>query len=94
MRAGWITACSTNQNPENITGIVRYDSNSTAEPTTTSSVVTTSSCGDEPIESLVPYLAMNVGNFSQTTEEDLSFQFTDYFQVNVLILIYFNFMLA
>jgi hypothetical protein len=87
MRAGWITACSTNENAANITGIVRYDSSSTAEPTTTSTVTTTSNCGDEPIASLVPYLAMDVGTFSQTTEEDLSFQFTDYLQVNASILI-------
>ncbi|KAH9213418.1 laccase precursor [Leptodontidium sp. 2 PMI_412] len=81
LRAGWITACSTNANPDGITGIVRYDSTSTADPTTTSTVVASSNCGDEPIASLVPHLAMNVGNFSSSavTKEELSFAFGDHF---------------
>ncbi|KAE8441574.1 laccase, multicopper oxidase, benzenediol:oxygen oxidorectuctase [Mollisiaceae sp. DMI_Dod_QoI] len=79
MRAGWITACSTNDNPENITGIVRYDSTSTADPTTTSDVTIGSNCGDESLASLVPYLAMNVGNYSEINQGDLSFAIGSYF---------------
>ncbi|KAH7350933.1 laccase precursor [Rhexocercosporidium sp. MPI-PUGE-AT-0058] len=81
LRAGWITACSTNSDPDNMTGIVRYDSSSTANPTTTSTVEASSNCGDEPIASLVPHLAMNVGNFSSTavTKEDLAFAFGNHF---------------
>lgn len=81
MRAGWITACSVNDNPNNITGIVRYDSSSTADPTTTSDITVGSNCGDEPLASLVPYLAMNVGNYSDSdvTQEDLSFAIGSYF---------------
>ncbi|KAF8858876.1 hypothetical protein BDZ45DRAFT_704516 [Acephala macrosclerotiorum] len=79
MRAGWITACSTNDNPDGMTGIVRYDSSSTADPTTTSDVTIGSNCGDEPLANLVPYLAMNVGNISEVTEESLSFTFSSYF---------------
>jgi hypothetical protein len=78
LRAGWVTACSANLNPTNITGIVRYDSTSTADPTSTG-ITVGSNCGDEPLESLVPYLAMNVGNYTEVTEEALSFAFTNYF---------------
>ncbi len=80
MRANWITACSTNDNPTEITGIVRYDSASTADPTTTGITVGTN-CGDEPLASLVPYLAMDVGNYtdSDITQEELSFAFGNAF---------------
>lgn len=83
MRAGWITACSTNSNAAGMSGIVRYDSSSTSDPSSTTTVTASTNCGDEPIESLVPYLAMNVGDFAETTEENLSFQFTDYLQVMI-----------
>ncbi|KUJ18329.1 laccase from botrytis Aclada At 1.67 A resolution [Mollisia scopiformis] len=79
MRAGWISACLNNDNPDNMTGIVRYDSTSTADPTTTSDVTIGSNCGDEPLASLVPYLAMNAGNYTELVEEDLSFTFGSYF---------------
>ena len=49
MRGGWISACQTNSDPDNITGIIRYDSSSTADPTTTSSVTVGSNCGDVSI---------------------------------------------
>ncbi|KAH8818025.1 laccase precursor [Hyaloscypha sp. PMI_1271] len=78
LRAGWVTACAANLNPADITGIVRYDSTSTADPTSTG-ITVGSNCGDEPLESLVPYLAMNVGNYTEVTEEALSFAFTNYF---------------
>lgn len=40
------------------------------------------SCGDEPAASLVPYLAMNVGDFagSSVIDSPLSFEFPDYFR--------------
>jgi FtsP/CotA-like multicopper oxidase with cupredoxin domain len=79
IRAGWITACSTNDNPDDMTGIIRYDSSSTADPTTTSDVTIGSNCGDEPLANLVPYLALNVGDISEVTEESLSFAFSSYF---------------
>ncbi|PMD44973.1 multicopper oxidase [Hyaloscypha variabilis F] len=78
LRAGWVTACSANLNPDNITGIVRYDNTSTADPTSTG-ITVGSNCGDEPLESLVPYLAINVGNYTEVTEEALSFAFSSYF---------------
>jgi FtsP/CotA-like multicopper oxidase with cupredoxin domain len=78
LRAGWVTACSANLNPDNITGIVRYDNTSTADPTTTG-ITVGSNCGDEPLESLIPYLAINVGNYTEVTEEALSFAFSSYF---------------
>jgi hypothetical protein len=81
LRSGWVTACSTNANAANITGIVRYDNSSTADPTSTSTVTASTSCGDEPVASLVPHLAMDVGTFatSAVNEGSLSFAFTDYF---------------
>lgn len=80
LRAGWTTACSKNGNAANITGIVRYDSSSTADPTTTSSFTASTSCGDEPLASLVPYLALDVGTYSQVEEQTLGFVFDDYFK--------------
>jgi FtsP/CotA-like multicopper oxidase with cupredoxin domain len=79
LRAGWI-ACSSNDNPDNITGIIRYDSSSTADPTTTSTVTASTNCGDEPAASLVPHLALDVGTFAGVNQEDLSFSFPDYFR--------------
>ncbi|KAH6682559.1 laccase precursor [Halenospora varia] len=82
LRAGWSTACSNNGNAAGITGIIRYDSSSTADPTTTSTVTTSASCGDEPLASLVPALAIDVGSWtaSSVAEESLSFAFDDYFK--------------
>jgi hypothetical protein len=79
LRSGWQTACASNQNANNITGIVRYDSSSTADPVTTSDISITSNCADEPLSNLIPHLAMNVGNFSEVTQETLSFDFESYF---------------
>ncbi|KAK2625617.1 hypothetical protein QTJ16_004929 [Diplocarpon rosae] len=74
LRAGWITACSTNSNPDEITGIIRYDSTSTADPTTNSTIEIGSNCGDpllirqlkEPLANLVPYLALNVDTLNDS----------------------------
>ncbi|KAF4632898.1 hypothetical protein G7Y89_g5235 [Cudoniella acicularis] len=82
LRAGWVSSCSLNGNTANITGIIRYNSNSTADPTSTSTVTASTSCGDEPLASLVPYLALDVGNFSDSSVNDevLNFEFPDYFR--------------
>lgn len=74
LRAGWVSACSTNDNPNDMTGIVRYDASSTADPTTTGITVGTY-CGDEPAASLVPYLSLSVGDYTDAdvNEEALSF---------------------
>lgn len=75
LRGGWVSACSTNLNPADITGIVRYDSSSTADPTSVSTVVQSSACGDEPLASIVPYLSLDVGDIAIEADEDLSFNF-------------------
>jgi len=63
-----------------MTGIIRYDSTSTADPTTNSTVTASTSCGDVPAASLVPHLSMDVGNFSSVNQEELSFAVPDYFR--------------
>lgn len=73
LRAQWVSACSTNDNPNGITGIVRYDAGSTADPTSTSTVTTAQTCGDEPLESLVPHLALDVTDLTTTAFEELDF---------------------
>ncbi|KAL3423691.1 multicopper oxidase [Phlyctema vagabunda] len=79
LRAGWTNACSSNGNAEDITAIIRYDASSTADPTSTSTIEVSDSCGDEPLASLVPHLALNVDDIGETTTQSLSFVFTDYF---------------
>ncbi|RDW66476.1 putative Laccase-2 [Coleophoma cylindrospora] len=79
LRAGWTAACSTNLNAADITAIIRYDASSTADPTTTSTVTVSDSCSDEPVASLVPYLAIDVSDITSTNEETLDFTFSDYF---------------
>ena len=79
LRSGWQTARAANQNANDMTGIVRYDTSSTVDPVTTSDITITSNCADEPLSNLVPHLAMNVGNFSEVTQESLSFVFDSYF---------------
>jgi len=80
LRGGWISTCAMNSNPANITGIVRYDAGSTADPTTTSSVTPAANCLDEPAASLVPHLAIDVTNVPDFTVEELSFVFDTYFK--------------
>ncbi|KAK1757183.1 multicopper oxidase-domain-containing protein [Echria macrotheca] len=62
MRSGWVGKCSFNDNPADMTGIVRYDAGSKAAPNTTSTVVPSTSCRDEPASKLVPWLELNVTN--------------------------------
>lgn len=60
MRAIAQSACSDNANPDNIKGIIRYDSSSTADPTSTAHAsADTDDCVDEPAASLVPYLSID-----------------------------------
>ncbi|ESZ98936.1 lcc1, laccase [Sclerotinia borealis F-4128] len=60
IRSVWQTACSGNTNAANITGILRYVGSSvTADPTTTTTVVTSTSCVDEPLANLVPRVPLN-----------------------------------
>ena len=63
MRAIPQSACSDNSMADNIKGIVRYDSTSTDDPTT-SEYSYTDSCKDMDSSLLVPYLSLNasVGN--------------------------------
>ena len=77
LRAGWQMACSANDNPENITGIVRYDATSTVDPTTTG-ITVGDSCGDEPLASLVPHLAIDVTSLDTIVEEEVGVALHDY----------------
>ncbi|KAI3319812.1 multicopper oxidase [Xylariaceae sp. AK1471] len=73
MRAFPATSCSgTNENADNIKGIIRYDEISTADPETSAYSYTTD-CSDEPMSSLVPYLALNASVPATTTTLDLDF---------------------
>lgn len=65
-----------------MTGIIRYNSTSTDDPTSTSTVTASDSCDDEPAASLVPYLSLDVGDISSTLDEfeSLSFEFDSYFK--------------
>ncbi|KAJ4385589.1 hypothetical protein N0V93_010018 [Gnomoniopsis smithogilvyi] len=76
LRAGWVAACATINRADDITGIVRYDASSTSDPTSTSTVTASTSCGDEPYESIVPHLALDVGAFTSEADEVLSFAAT------------------
>lgn len=75
LRGGWVSACSTIYNVDDITGIVRYDASSTADPVSVSTVAPSSSCGDEPATSIVPHLALDVGTITSEADEALSFAF-------------------
>lgn len=67
-------ACSDNDNVDNILGIVRYDSTSTDEPTT-SSYDLSDSCADEDPSDLVPYLAIDVGTLTDEDDEEATVSF-------------------
>lgn len=68
MRAIPQESCSDNDNVDNILGIVRYDSSSTDDPTSTGYSDLVDSCDDEAASDLAPYLAITVG--SVTDEDD------------------------
>lgn len=65
------TACSDNDNADNIMGILMYDSTDTTEPST-SAYSYTDSCDDEDMSTLVPYLSKTVS----TEDEDDDFAVT------------------
>ncbi|KAK4653770.1 hypothetical protein QC762_509860 [Podospora pseudocomata] len=72
LRAGLIAGCSgPNLNAASITGIVRYDEDSTALPSSTNHNTISTSCLGEPLASLKPYLELNVTNMFNTTLENL-----------------------
>jgi hypothetical protein len=79
MRAG-IPACTNlvdNTKKANITGIIRYDSTSTADPTTSGLDVSKlqGHCADEDRKNLIPHLPLDVAQVdnSTITFEDLAF---------------------
>jgi FtsP/CotA-like multicopper oxidase with cupredoxin domain len=59
IRSVWQTSCGNNLNAANSLAILRYNASSTADPTTTPATTYASACTDEPLENLVPYLALN-----------------------------------
>ncbi|KAF2115268.1 laccase-1 [Lophiotrema nucula] len=67
MRAIPQLACSNNNNPDDVRAIIRYDSSSTATPST-SAWNQTDACEDVPLASLVPHLSQSV---SDPTGENL-----------------------
>ncbi|KAH6654743.1 Cupredoxin [Truncatella angustata] len=87
LRSIYQTACNRNDNlnKNNIRGIVRYVGADTSEtPTTSVSKTITNSCGDEPYESLVPWVSHDVGSsdfedslgMTVYMEPDLTFKWT------------------
>lgn len=74
MRAIPQQACSDNDNVDNILGIVRYDSSSTADPTT-SPYALDDSCDDEDPSNIVPYLKLDVGTLVDEDSEEASASF-------------------
>ncbi|KUJ17361.1 laccase [Mollisia scopiformis] len=68
MRAIPQETCSDNDNVDNILGIVRYDSSSTADPSSTGYDYE-DSCDDEDISTLVPYLSYQVGTSASVTDD-------------------------
>lgn len=74
LRGQWVSACSTNGNPDGITGIIRYDGASSADPTTSKDFETKDTCYDEPVANLVPYVALNVGStYNEVAVQDMNF---------------------
>lgn len=70
MRAIAQTACSNNASPNNIKGIIRYDSTSTADPTTSvTSAASVDECVDEPTASLVPYLKIDASDLADVSTD-------------------------
>lgn len=61
------TTCSDNDNTDNIKGIMRYDSTSTDDPTT-SAYDYADDCDDEDISSLVPYLALDASTDAESDD--------------------------
>lgn len=69
-------ACSESDAVDDIKGILRYDSTSTSEPTT-SAYDYTDSCADEQSANLVPYLAIAASDTYTGVDETVAVQVTD-----------------
>jgi len=67
------TSCSSNDAADNIKGIIRYDSSSTDDPTT-SAYSYTDSCLDEAASNLVPYLAIDASASDEISTNALGMQ--------------------
>ena len=78
MRAQWVNHCAAvaNDNPGSGTAIVRYDTKSTSDPTSTTNVTLPATCADEPKQNLVPHVKMDVTNIAGTTLENLNMRLT------------------
>ena len=80
LRGNWVpaTACQgvANDHPYEMTGIVRYNAASTRQPNSTNTIKDPKSCSDEPKESLVPRLKLNVTNMAGVTVENVNVQLT------------------
>jgi len=62
LRGGWVNRCTPHGNIADITGIVRYNTSSTAPPTTLSTITPSTHCLDEPLSKTIPRLALDVQN--------------------------------
>lgn len=74
MRAVPQAACSSNDNADDIKGIVRYDSSSTDDPTSSAytAIADVDECVDEDASNLVPYVSYTVGTLTDTDDDDLT----------------------
>ncbi|KAI6380858.1 hypothetical protein MCOR25_001527 [Pyricularia grisea] len=57
----------------NATAIVRYDANSTADPTSVIDVTHSGACDDEALSDLVPHLSLDVGSITGNSTQTLGF---------------------
>lgn len=64
MRAGWVNYCATNFGYDNDFAIIRYNSTSTADPTSTAQQEVASSCSDEEVSKIIPWVPIQVGDAS------------------------------
>ncbi|KAK6217791.1 farnesyl cysteine-carboxyl methyltransferase [Pestalotiopsis sp. IQ-011] len=76
MRGGWVSSkyCFgvANEHPEDMTGIVRYDAADTRLPLSTTATPPPETCADEPKESLIPCMSVNVSNLTEMFVEDFN----------------------
>ncbi|OAA53169.1 Multicopper oxidase, type 3 [Cordyceps fumosorosea ARSEF 2679] len=70
MRALVQTTCSNNDNPDDIRGIIHYGSEISTPTTSVYDYV--DGCIDEPVESLVPHVALSAGTSDQSNLEQVS----------------------
>jgi hypothetical protein len=59
-----------------MTGIVRYNSSSRLDPSSSSKVAPPATCIDEPPQNLVPFMKYDVMNVAGMTVEELNYRFT------------------